>query len=46
MKLNFFGNYHFMLLKFYNFFLDFFWKLSLNVVEDLAKVEISFYVFF
>ena len=43
MKLNLFGNYHFMLL---NFLKLFFGKLSLKVVENVAKVEILFYVFF
>ena len=41
MKLNFFGNYHLMLLKFFEIFLDTFWKFSLNVVENVAKVEIQ-----
>ena len=33
-KLNFFGNYHLMLLNFFGFF----WNLSLYVVENVAKV--------
>ena len=45
-KSNFFGNYHSMLLKFLNFFLDFFWKLSLNVVENVEKVKFLFIFFF
>ena len=35
-----------MLLKFFKKKLDFFLKLSLNVVENVAKVEILFYFLF
>ena len=31
-----------MLLKIFQFFLDFFWKSTLNVVENVAKVFFLF----
>ena len=45
-KLNFFGNYRLMLLNFFNKKIDFFWKLSLNVVENIANVDILYFSFF
>ena len=42
----FFGNCHLMLLKLFGDFLVIFWKLSLNVVENVAKVETLFNFFF
>ena len=35
-----------MLLKILKLFLELFWKLSLNVVENVAKVEIVFIFYF
>ena len=46
MKLKVFGKYHLILLKFLQFFLDFFKKISLDVVENVAKVEISMFFLF
>ena len=33
---------NFLLKLFLKFFLDFCWELSLNVVENVAKVDLSF----
>ena len=42
-KVEFFGFYHLVLLS---YFFGFFWKLTLNVVENVAKVDFfSFFLF-